>query len=326
MTEATGMTLKKAAAMRKRRLYKKYAFSVMLAGLFLTTFCYWRYLDRLTHVRVPAKASRSAAAHTAPVADKSKPAPQPDAQPATAKTGDQVQASNQVPAKVSTVGFADSLMSVLLPSAHAETIQPVMPPARKPTPRVEIDTATVTAPVLELPPLTAAQKRWQVAQDGFAAVMSLAVKYPDPYGFRPDEDLEAARLGDPIPIYTIAPQGSLNYLGQPLESLFQPADEWIFPIILGHHIRYMLQVRQDGEDYVPVPGHGSRALAMVYDRILARWPASAGFHPQLVILPNLPGYYFTVPELPGQNITDACRMFDLKPCLSPASVILAGWR
>ena len=170
--------------------------------------------------------------------------------------------------------------------------------------------------------MTAAQKRWKLAQDGFYDVMNLANNYPDAYGFMADEDLRAARLGEPVPVYRVVQPGRTD--STPVKSLLKPADEWVFPVILSNHIRFMVQVQYVGHDYVL--GHGSRALAMNYDKIIARWPAGEGFHPQLVILPNQPFYYFTIPELPDENLTDTSRMLDFNPSLTPAKVIFAGWR
>ncbi len=65
---------------------------------------------------------------------------------------------------------------------------------------------------------------------------------------------------------------------------------------------------------------------MVYEKILEHWPVGEGYHPQLVINPNMPFYYFTVPELPEQNLTDTTRMLEFNPSLTPAAVILESWR
>jgi hypothetical protein len=40
----------------------------------------------------------------------------------------------------------------------------------------------------------------------------------------------------------------------------------------------------------------------------------------------MPFYFFTIPELPDQNMTDTSRMLDFAPALSPAAVILSSWR
>src|SRR5258706_4720315 len=117
-------------------------------------------------------------------------------------------------------------MSVLSPSAQATTIQPEMPPARKPVTQtarpakgVLIQTYTVAPPVRAPKPMTVEEKRLKVAQAGFAHVKDLAYKYPDPYGFTHDENLVDARLGDPIPVYPIVQQGRVDSMRQPVKSL-----------------------------------------------------------------------------------------------------------
>jgi hypothetical protein len=340
----------------------------MVFALAFAAFFYWQHFNHFRHVQVPATASRTAPvatvpaatvpvatvpvatvpAATAPVATApvatapaaTAPAATAPAavKPALAATSPKTdnhpaltESDNQVATKAATVGFADSLMGALSPSAKAATIQQEMQPApkqvtetAKPAKRVAIQTAAVSSFPRKPQAMTAEQKRLEVAQDGFDHVLDMAGKYPDTYGFLPDERLAAAKLGDAIPVYRIAQQGRERYAGQPVSSLFKPADEWVYPIILENRIRYLVQVRYVGHDYVL--GHGSRALAMAYDKILARWPASEGFHPQLVTIPDQPFYYFTIPELPDQNITDTSRMFDINPSLSPATIRLASWR
>jgi hypothetical protein len=314
MIQAEGINFKSAGSLVRRKLDRRFFAGLLVLGLVLAAFLYWRYFNHLLQVCTPPTASHIVSAATLPAA-KLKPAAgstKPDDKPELAKT------DSPAPAKAATAGFADYLMSVLSPSARAETAQPEIRFARKPAKGVTIQTA------YEPQPLTAEQKRLKLAQDGFDEIMDLAYKYPDAYGFMPEENLRAARLGDPIPVYMIAQQSLENYTGQPLKSLLKPADEWIFPVILDDRIRFMVQVRYVGHNYVL--GHGSRALAMVYDKILAHWPASEGYHPQLVINPNMPFYYFTIPELPEPNITDTDRMLEFNPSLSPANVILASWR
>ena len=291
MNQAATLQLKSTVPTRKRgAVGKLFIGLLMLSAIAFAIYSYWPYLnpyfDHFRHSLVTAIASR-----TAPTAAKS--------------------ASSD----------ADSLATVLSPSAKGETIQSEMPPAPMPAKR-PIQTAIVSSPFQVPPALTAGQKRLKVAQAGFAHVMSMAIQRPDIYGFLPEENLGDATLGDEIPVYTIAPQGRENLMEQPVSSLLKPTDEWLYPIILQNHVRFLLQVRFDGHDYVP--GDGSRALAITYDKILAKWPVSEGFHPQLITVPNLPSYYFTIPELPEQNITDTSRMLDYDPSVSPASIVLVN--
>jgi len=249
---------------------------------------------------------------------------------AAANTGNLVEAG-PAPEQIAPVSFGESLMSVLTPSAKAESIQPAFQPARTlpqattmAAKRIPLKTQTHTAASKAAPSLTDEQQRSHAAQAGFWEVMDNAVKNPDLYGFKVDDRLQNAKLGNAIPVYMITEQDRRNYqAGQPLKPLLKPTQEWFYPITLGERVCFMVQIRYDGHEYVI--DRGSRALAMVYGKIQQNWPASEGFHPQLVANPHLPTYYFTIPELPTPNITDTSEMFGHNPSLSPAAVILASW-
>ena len=162
-------------------------------------------------------------------------------------------------------------------------------------------------------------------QTAFDNVMDMANKYPDAYGFQANDFLSDAKLGEPIPVYTIAENDRVNYqAGQPVKPLLKQAKQWVFPISMGDRICCMVEVMQVGREYIP--GKGSKSLAMAWNKIQSKWPAEDGYHPLLVVNSEVPGYYFTVPELPQQNLTDTIEMFYLHPGTSPADVILASWR
>jgi hypothetical protein len=92
----------------------------------------------------------------------------------------------------------------------------------------------------------------------------------------------------------------------------------------GDRICCMVQVYYNGRTYVP--GDATKSLAMAWNKINSKWPAAEGYHPLLVVNAEIPGYFFTIPELPTPNLTDADQMFYMRPNLSPADVILASWR
>jgi hypothetical protein len=321
MIQTPSINFKNTGSKLKWKLDRKISLGLWIIALLVATFFYWRYLNHLTHVRVPATSSHKAPAVAVPTADELKLAagsPKSDNLPTLAKT------NSPAPATAPNANFADSLMAVISPSARAETMHPEMQPAIKPAKRMITPVvARASSGQRPLPP-AGEQERLKVAQDGFDDAISLAFRNPDAYGFTSDDDLGSASLGNPIPVYMIAVQDRGNYAGQPVTSLLTPADEWVFPIILDNRIRYMVQVRYDGRNYVL--GRGSRALAAAYDKIRVRWPASQGFHPRLVINPDMPFYFFTIPELPDPNMTDTSRMLDFDPVLSPAGVILTSWR
>jgi hypothetical protein len=321
MIQSADINFKNASLKIKRKLDRKISLGLWMIALLVAIFAYYRYLNNLTHVRMSAKSRHSAVAASTPATGTLKLAasqPKADDKPALAKT------DNPAAAKAATGSFADSLMSVLSPSAKAETMQPEMQPAPRLAKRTAASVAAPTSSGQRPLLLSDEQKLLKVAEDGFYNVMNLAYQYPSSYGFTSDDNLGSASLGGPIPVYMIAQQDRESYARQPVASLLKPADEWLFPVILGNRICFMMQIRCVGHHYVL--GQGSRALAMAYDKILARWPASHGFHPRLVINPDMPFYFFTIPELPEPNMTDTSRMLDFNPSLSPAAVILSSWR
>lgn len=185
--------------------------------------------------------------------------------------------------------------------------------------------AAAAAPRLAPKPLTDQDRMVQAAKIAFQNVMDQASAYPDSYGFQADDVLLNARLGDAMPVYTVAEKDYLKYqVGQPLKPLLKPASQWVFPVTIGTRVCCMVEVRQVGHTYVP--GGGNKMLGQAWNKIIQKWPVSDGFHPQLVANANVPGYYFTVPELADQNLTDIIRMFEYETDLSPAGVILASWR
>ena len=232
-------------------------------------------------------------------------------------------------AKPAPVSLGDSLMSVISPSARGSTIQPEMVPAKNwsqttvPSARRTMKAKPVVAK--ESATLTDDQRLLQTAQSSFDYVLELALKNPDIYGFKPNEQISEAKLGEPIRVYTVTVADRKNYeVGQPLQPILQATNEWIFPVMLSSRVRFMVPVKRIGNDYVAETT--SRSLAMVYEKIQTRWPASEGFHPQIVVNANIATYYFTIPELADPNLTDTSEMFQFNPTLSPASVILGSWR
>jgi len=321
MSEVARFSFKNESLPSRGKLDRRAVVGLWVLGLLLTGYLYYLYLHHLTHNRSSVAASMAAAASAA------KPSLPAVAPKPVAQTGP-INSTNSIPTKPAQASLSDSLMAVLAPSAKGETIQPdfqslkdksaAIPVARQPL--------KVQPPVLhDEPPLTDGQKLLLAATNGFANVINFAFKNPDIFGFAPNERIQDAALGEALPVYTIAASDRENYQeGQPVKSLLQATNEWIFPVTLNHRVRFMVPVRRIDDEYVVQPC--SRSLAIVYERILERWPAREGYHPQLVVNANLPHYYFTIPELPDQNLTDTSAMFEFNPTLSPASVILASWQ
>ena len=222
----------------------------------------------------------------------------------------------------------------LLKAVKISPAAPVAAPAPS-EPAVVTAPVAVAAPVVSYAPAPVAQRTYRVhtdqerlvmaGQTAFDNVMDLANKYPDAYGFQAGDFLSDAKLGQPIAVYTIAESDRVNYQnGQPVKPLLKPARQWVFPVLMNDRICCMVEVSQAGREYVP--GKGNKSLAMAWNKINEKWPAEDGYHPLLVVNPEVPGFYFTVPELPQQNLTDTIEMFYFHPGTSPADVILASWR
>lgn len=293
--------------------YRKWLRMGMMILMFMVSaLAYWAYLHHLTH------GSRPVVRHATPAA----PAVPADVKPAT-------------PAAIPTLKkIADnSLVAVGNYLIRAARVAPVA--TVEPTP-VTVSAAPVAVPVatvVSAAPTTARpykvhtdQERLLMAgQTAFDNVMDMANKYPDAYGFQDGDFLSDAKLGAPMSIYTIDESDRANYQnGQPVKPLLKPAKEWVFPILMGDRICCMVEVSQSGREYIP--GKGNKSLAMAWNKIQQKWPTEDGYHPLLIVNPDVPGYYFTVPELPQQNITDTIEMFYFHPGISPADVILASWR
>jgi hypothetical protein len=334
----------------------KFLFGLLILAFAFAAFFCWQHFNLFHHhAQTPARTGRTVpvaatAAAAKPVSPAKPSAPtgssktKTDSHPVAAKAADAsatqknepvanskpVEKSEQpVAAKSFVAGFVSYVANAFAPSAKAATVEQEMPPAPQPAAAATMPAKRVALPAVAAPlpapkpqVLTPEQKRLQVAQDGFDHVIDSATRNPGAYGFASEESLGDASLGKEIPIYTIAPPGNGTAANQPVSSLLKPADEWVYPIVSENHIYYMIKVKYDGHDYVL--GEGSRALGQTYDKILAKWPADKGFHPQLIVVSGIPGYYFSIPELPEQNITDTDRMFDYEPEVSPASIVLAN--
>ncbi len=300
--------------------------SLMLA---LAVAVYLEYLHYLLHGPQLALPHFPHLVHSAPAA------PTAVAPTATTPASAQPTAPDAPSALPSLKKIADdSLLAAASLVANAVKMIPAIPavptvrsePAAKPVTAAPV-VARVQKPVTTHPfrVRTEQERLYLAGQTAFANVIELADKYPDAYGFQAQDFLSDAKLGAPIPVYTIEESDRANYrAGQPVKPLLKPARQWVFPVMMGERICCMVEVRQAGHDFIP--GTGNRSLGMAWSKIIEKWPAEAGYHPMLLVNSGIPGYYFTVPELPNQNITDTVQMFYFHPDTSPAEVILASWR
>jgi len=220
-------------------------------------------------------------------------------------------------------------VSVPATSSSAAPARPtvLLPVSVQTTPSIVSTVAAPARPQVSKtrPQLTPEQRLERAGQIAFNAMLDQANKYPDAYGFLPQDIFTETTLGAAIPVYTIAEKERQGYQnGQPVEPLMKSASQWVFPVYAGERLCCMVEVSHNGRDYVP--GKPSKFLAMAWTKITARWPEKEGYHPRLVVNPRIPGYYFTVPEAENPNVTDTTQMFYVNPSLSPADVILASWR
>ncbi len=303
--------------------YRKWLrITLMTLAAVVSVLAYWEYLEHLTHRRRPAVA-QSAVAAPKPATVTPAKSTDSDASPASP--------SLKKAAGESLLAMGNYLMQsakTASDTAVATTVpaQQMSAPAPATTPYI------VAAPIIQSAPTphqyrvhTDQERLLMAGQTAFDNVMDSANKYPDAYGFQDGDFLSSAKLGDPIPVYTIQENDRANYQrGQELKPLLKPAKQWMFPVMMGDRICCMVEVRQHGREYVP--GSGNKSLALAWNKIMEKWPVEDGYHPMLVVNPDVPGFYFTVPELPQQNITDTIEMFYFHPGLSPADVILASWR
>ena len=287
--------------------------AVVLAGL-----AYWGYLHHLTH-RAPPVARVSAAT----TAVSAKPTASATAAATLAKAAS---------TKIIAVG---NVLVAAVENASAKATATMAPPVSSP-PSESVAQPVAAAPVVVMTapkpvlarPLrvrTDQERLLMAAQTAFANVIDHAGKYPDAYGFQVGDFLSDAKLGEAVPVYTIEESARASYKqGQPVKPLLKPAKLWVFPVLMGDRVCCMVEVKLVGHDYIP--GKGNKSLAMAWGKIQEKWPVEEGFHPLLLVNAAVPGFYFSVPELPVQNITDTVEMFYLNPGTSPADVILASWR
>lgn len=289
---------------------------VCVVGVWL----YWMHLEGLTHVHATAAASAAVATTTAskPVAAAIVTTAAKDAA-ATTKASDSIKLSAREQVAALWTYLLETVKAAPAPAAKPETVAAPQPA----TPAVAA--AVSTTPKMAPKPVTDQDRLMQAAQMALQDVLDQASAYPDSYGFKADDVLQKAKLGKAMPVYSVTEQDCDNYrTGQPVKSLLKPADRWVFPVSIGDRICCMVQVNRVGHNFVPAGGN--KMLGLAWNQITQKWPESQGYHPLVVVNANVPGYYFTVPELPAQNLTDIVRMFEYDTSLSPAEVILASWR
>ncbi len=122
------------------------------------------------------------------------------------------------------------------------------------------------------------------------------------YGFASGEELAEATPGEPLSLFTITPAALNGYKpGDPVDSLLSETTLWYVPVRVRESVRSFL-VMDRVEDRWEAVSFGYVPLAKPVEAMLAQWPASAGYHPRLVLVFQAQQYLFTVPELGGDNL------------------------
>jgi len=124
------------------------------------------------------------------------------------------------------------------------------------------------------------------------------------YGFGSTDDLSAARLGGPSQMLTITPAAiEKSSFSTTVSSLLSETSMWFFPIKLGNESKAMLVVDRDEGGTWKAVSLGYAGLGHELNGILAQWPESKGFHPQLIAVFQAKQFYFNVPQVDDFNLT-----------------------
>jgi len=123
------------------------------------------------------------------------------------------------------------------------------------------------------------------------------------YGFASTDDLSATRLGAPLQMLTIKPTAiDKSSSSTTVSSILSETSMWFFPIRIETESKAMLVVDRDDATWKAVSfGYGE--LGHELNELLAQWPDSKGFHPQLIAVFQAKQFYFTVPEVDDFNLT-----------------------
>jgi hypothetical protein len=124
------------------------------------------------------------------------------------------------------------------------------------------------------------------------------------YGFSPGDDLSQAKLGGALRMHTITPAAlEKSSSSGSVSSILSETSMWFFPILVERESKAMLVVDRDGETWKAV-SLGYAGLGHQLNELLAKWPESKGFHPQLIAVFQAKRFYFTVPEVDDFNLTE----------------------
>ena len=123
------------------------------------------------------------------------------------------------------------------------------------------------------------------------------------YGFSAGDDLSQAKLGGALRMHTITPNALEKSSSSGVSSIRSETSMWFFPVLVEGESKAMLIVDRDGESWKAV-SLGYAGLGHELNEVLATWPESKGFHPQLIAVFQAKRFYFAVPEVDDFNLTE----------------------
>jgi len=175
-----------------------------------------------------------------------------------------------------------SVLAGGLGATNAKPAGPLKPPPAPGVPSEVLDAATTGLPFfLEKIPPSAQQL----------------------YGFASTDEMSAAQLGTPLQMHTLTPAAlQKSSSSSTVSSLLSDTTMWFFPVLLQRQSKAMLVVDQEGGTWKAV-SLGYAGLGHELNQLLAEWPESKGFHPQLVAVFQAKQFYFTVREVDDFNLT-----------------------
>ncbi|HTL59635.1 MAG TPA: hypothetical protein VL361_28450 [Candidatus Limnocylindrales bacterium] len=123
------------------------------------------------------------------------------------------------------------------------------------------------------------------------------------YGFSANDDLSRARLGPGLQMHAITPRVLKQAsAASNISSLLSETGMWFFPVLIESESKAMLVVDRVDSSWKAV-SLGYAALGHELNDVLAQWPESKGFHPQLIAVFQAKQFYFAVPEMGDFNLT-----------------------
>ena len=102
------------------------------------------------------------------------------------------------------------------------------------------------------------------------------------YGFSAQQEIDQAKLGEPIRVYTITPDKVIDYeQGAVFISIISSTNLWLVPILSQGETKTLLTVDRMNGKWKAV-AIGSAGLAKQLDEVEISWPSSDGYEHMLV--------------------------------------------